>query len=267
MVEFCSAYFNVIYNDIAQKLIKEPEHVITNRKDEKVFEMIDCGFTLFNPINCFATIRPMSLKYLKGELEFYMSGSPFLTDIEKHSKFWRTVSDDDRTINSNYGKILLFDRNCNNYTQFEYALNMLVRNKDSKKAVMVIYSPDNGRVSNDNPCTMYIHFFIRNNRLDMYVKMRSSDIYFGLPYDVPFFVLIQYRMLFHLWEYYPDITIGMYHHQAGSLHVYERNLETLRDGMLNDEHPAFYESQDNLFTDYLYEPYLVHLHGGCNEHK
>ncbi|DAC71837.1 MAG TPA: hypothetical protein DSN98_08330 [Thermoplasmata archaeon] len=251
--------FNSIYKSIARRLLYNPEYIIQNKKKEILHEIIDASFSLYDPVRCFATIRNMSFTYLTGEIHFYVGGSPFLKDIACYSKFWEKVTDDGRTINSNYGKLLLHDRNHHNYTQFEYARDMLLKNKDSKKAVMTIYSRENAHASNDNPCTMYLQFFIRprydgKDKLDIYVKMRSSDIWFGLPYDVPFFVLIHHMMWNELKKTYPDLLWGIYHHQAGSMHLYERNTEKLKECLCEGETPDDFEKQESLFKEII-EPY------------
>lgn len=242
-----SVGFNEVYASISRKLLVDPDHFSQTRREDGIREIIDAEFTVLDPSQCFASVRKMSMKYLMGELEFYMSGSPFLKDIAKHSKFWEKCSDDGETVNSNYGKLLLYDEGTSGgASQFEYALSMLNRNMDSKKAVMVVYSKENARISNDNPCTMYLHFFIRNNQLDLYVKMRSSDIWFGLPYDVPFFCIIQRMMYDRLCEVYPELRMGSYHHQSGSLHLYERNVKDLST-LLNDQNEDSPQFQ-NVYT-------------------
>jgi thymidylate synthase len=50
--------------------------------------------------------------------------------------------------------------------------------------------------------------------------MRSNDAILGLPYDVFLFTMLQELLACEL-----GITLGVYHHVAGSLHIYERNLE------------------------------------------
>jgi len=217
---------NGIYRKLLDRCIDTPDHLVTNKKGEEIREMINLSLVLTNTENCFVTDRNMSLNYLDGELDFYLSGSPFLKDISNYSKFWNGVSDDGRSINSNYGKLLLHDRNPRNYTQFEHASASLKNNLESKKAVLTIYRDNHSCPSNDNPCTMYMQFLVRDNRLNMFVKMRSNDVWFGLPYDMPFFVLIQRLMLKELDKY--SLSPGIYSHQAGSLHAYERNMDALR---------------------------------------
>jgi len=228
---------------------------ITNRQGETLTELINPTLILTNPIDCFCTVRKMSFDYLKGEMEFYMSGSDRLKDIARYSKFWNKCSDDGETIISNYGKLLLHDKNSYGYTQFNYAKEMLIRNKDSKKAVMTIYAPNHAKKSNDNPCTMYLQFFIRKERLDLYVKMRSSDVWYGLPYDIPFFVFIQTLLKEELNQSGYELDLGVYNHQAGSLHFYHRNLEKILETI------KFFRQNYRELSDeeqgYLYEEHIL----------
>lgn len=234
--------FDIIYKELVKILITDPDYITSNRKHEDLKELVNPTFTLTNPINCFALSRNLSIPYLKGELEFYNSGSPYLKDIVKYSKFWSKVSDDGVTINSNYGRLLLHDRNSHNLTQFEYALSCLKRNPDSKKAVMTIYNKDHARETNDNPCTMYLQFVLRKNRLHLLVKMRSSDVWFGLPYDVPFFVSIQCKMAKEL-----GVELGYYVHNSGSLHMYQRNEKELEK--VTEAPVSSHKEQKKLFNE------------------
>lgn len=248
MKNYTGSNFNNIYSNIIEDLHYQPECTSTSRKGEKLYELIYPQINLLNPYNCFATCRGMSFKYLKGELDFYISGSPYLKDIVKHSKFWSKVTDDERTINSNYGKLLLHDRNYHNYTQFEYAKDMLIQNKESKKAVMTIYSKENAHKSNDNPCTMFLQFLIREDHLHLFVNMRSSDIWYGMPYDIPFFVYIQFKMLKELRRTYKELEVGIYNHRSGSLHMYDRNKKQIEKVF---EYENLLEDQKDLFDKYI----------------
>lgn len=236
---------DALYREIAGDLLFAPDFETESRGGAELGEIVNPTFILTDPSRCFITCRDMSMKYLKGELDFYMSGSPYLKDISKHSKFWNKVSDDGETITSNYGRLLLWDRNSMNLTQFEYAEERLRSNPDSKKAVMVIYSKDHAKKSKDNPCTMFLQFFLREGLLHLSVKMRSSDIWFGLPYDVPFFVLIQQKMATAL-----GVSLGTYIHNAGSLHVYDRNRLALKKAIKEGPFALMSEDQER-FSKYI----------------
>ena len=54
--------------------------------------------------------------------------------------------------------------------------------------------------------------------------MRSSDIWFGITYDIPFFTILMQVMRVQLLEKYPDLKLGTYTHHSVSLHMYERNF-------------------------------------------
>lgn len=246
-------YFNKMYKNLVTELHECPDYLVTNKSGDKLYEFINPSITLMNPINCFATCRDMSMKYLEGELEWYYSGSPYLEDISKYSRFWEGISDDGWSAVSNYGKFLFHDRNTHNFTQLEYALSCLLKNPESKKAVMLIYGKENSYKSKDNPCTMFLQFFIRDNRLNLFVKMRSSDIWFGMPYDVPFFVSVQYLMCYVLKQNkYYELQLGEYNHQSGSLHLYDRNLITVLDKIKSyEKNSSLTEDQSKLFETFI----------------
>jgi deoxycytidylate deaminase/thymidylate synthase len=167
------------------------------------------------------------MEYLQKELAFYLSGSLKLSDALKASRFWSRCSDDGKTINSNYGKLLFHDINDNGNSQYEYVFQVLSREIDSKKAVATIYRDYHGYFSNDNPCTMYLHFIVVDNKLQLTAHMRSNDIWYGVPYDVPFFCALQIVMYIRLSRIYPNLQLGSYTHIANNLHMYEKNREAL----------------------------------------
>lgn len=225
------------YSDIVNTLRAVPDRVSNNRKGEKLYELMNAQICIKRLEDAFFWQRQPSLAYLEKELAFYLSGSRELKDAVVCSKFWEKCSDDGQTINSNYGAMLFHDCNAEGFTQFEYALQALTNNLHSKKAVMVLHGPEHGYISNDNPCTMFIHFYVTDHdresegtvttewhELHMRVVMRSNDIWFGATYDVPFFCIVWEVMHRRLAETYSTpIKRGVYTHQALNLHFYERD--------------------------------------------
>ena len=229
----------VSYGGLLNSVIARPDRISTNRKGDTLFELLDAELVFFEPIQCFLQERKPSLDYLEKELAFYLSGSDRLSDATKCSKFWEKCSDDGRTINSNYGKLLFHDINRRGSTQFEYALSALVNNRFSKKAVMVLHSNEHAYISNDNPCTMNIQFMCIRDAdgglaLNMTVNMRSCDLNYGLPYDAPFFSLVWKVMQARLHsETGEAIKLGIYRHRAGSLHLYEKDVPKLQTSVFS----------------------------------
>ena len=68
----------------------------------------------------------------------------------------------------------------------------------------------------DIPCTCNIQFLIREEKLNMYVQMRSNDVFVGLPHDVFAFTMIQEIFAKKLGK-----KLGVYKHYTTSLHLYE----------------------------------------------
>ena len=123
----------------------------------------------------------------------------------------------DGKVESNYGTYLMG-------TQWLWLLKELKKDKDSRRCTIVIHQPMHKyKNTSDMPCTQYIQFFIRNNKLHMGVSMRSNDIIFGFCNDVFTFTLFQQLLLNDLRAVYPDLELGNYYHHTGSMHLYERH--------------------------------------------
>lgn len=159
-------------------------------------------------------IRKMPMRYAVGELLWYLSGNPNLSAIQRYTRAWDRMSDDGVTVNSNYGWCI---QRKYGFDQWEYVKSMLLRDPNTRQAVLHIKTADD-KPSKDVNCTVCIQFLLRDNELHATVYMRSNDIWMGFPYDVFSFTAMQCKMAMEL-----GVKIGTYTHIAGSLHLYERN--------------------------------------------
>ena len=164
--------------------------------------------------------------YTAKEFEWYLSGSRKADTAP--AKFWQTIADEDGNVNSNYGHLVLKDPSENGVTPFEWAFKCLIEDKDSRKAV-VRYNKSKHCIgeSKDFVCTLSQTFHIRKNKLYSGVNMRSSDLFTGVPYDLPWFSYIHERMLEQLIDTYPNLKMGSMSFYTHSLHMYERNAEAI----------------------------------------
>ena len=81
---------------------------------------------------------------------------------------------------------------------------------------------DNGLIVHN--CTLTMHWFIREDKLHLIVNMRSNDVILGFTNDVFQFTMLQEAMCVQLRDVYPDLQLGHYFHNAGSMHIYDRHF-------------------------------------------
>src|SRR3990167_11486333 len=171
--------------------------------------------------------RHLNLSYIKQEFMWYLNGDPTDISITEYAKLWKTMINGKGIINSNYGQYIFPN-------QFNYVVKELVKDKDSRRASMVILN-SNHLLSGDAdlPCTYALNFRIRQNQLNMTVHMRSQDAILGLANDVPFFSFV-HEMIYHYFtNQYSLLTLGYYDHFVDSLHVYEKHLSMLEEIVTN----------------------------------
>ena len=180
--------------------------------------------------------RRFSPDYATAEWLWYTSRNKKVNNIGKLANIWLKIQDSNGECESNYGTYLLG-------AQWKWALNELLSDKDSRRATLAINQPHHkGKNDADYPCTQYIHFFIRENRLHLGVHMRSNDAVFGFCNDVFTFCLFQQLMLNDLNSALRSsrlnvsekkLKLGKYYHTAGSFHVYETHWKMM-DKILNN---------------------------------
>lgn len=184
-------------------------------------ELINANLVLTNPRNNIMDkcSRKMPIKYGVGELLWYLSANNKVTAIEPYSKFWRNISDDGITINSNYGYCI---HKKFGFDQWNSIKELLKKDSNSRQAVIHIKEARDliSNPSKDVNCTISLQFLLRNNKLHLITTMRSNDIWLGLPYDLFNFTCLQILMSMEL-----DVEVGCYYHNAGSLHLYKRDVE------------------------------------------
>ena len=172
--------------------------------------------------------RKFNPAYSVLEFLWYLSGHRKTNNIGKCANIWLKIQDEHDEVESNYGTYILGK-------QWDWVLNELESDRDSRRCTMVIHQPYHKTLNpKDLPCTQYLQFFIRENKLHLGVNMRSNDIIFGFCNDIFNFALFQQLMLNELRDIYPDLELGTYYHHAGSLHLYEIHNK-MRDNILMDQ--------------------------------
>jgi len=237
--DFSSLYYSSLHD-----LMLSPEYE-TRPRDLSIRENTNTVLTLENPLSCLYSnaIRSSQKKYIAAELLWYFAGRNDAAFIKRYAKFWESIQNPDGTVNSSYGNLLFSKKNPHGFTQYDWAIASLLKDKDSRQAVMHFNSTEHQYTTNkDFVCTMYAIFQIRKNRLNLTVSMRSNDVIWGLPTDIAFFAILQSQALSHLKRFYPELTLGTYTHIANSFHIYEHHFDVvnrmLTQPFLSEEIPS-----------------------------
>ena len=185
-------------------------------------EVIFQSFEISDPTRINVTLpeRKFNKNYAIAEWMWYLSANSSSLNIGKLAKIWKMISDQFCEVESNYGVYLK--------PQWNWVKNEIIIDRDTRRATFVINQPYHKfKNSKDYPCTHYIQFFVRDNKLHLGVNMRSNDLIFGLCNDVFTFSLFQQLMLNELNETGMSLELGSYFHYAGSLHVYEKHYKMI----------------------------------------
>lgn len=236
-MEVIAKTYAELYRDLITNLLGYPEYVDSPR-GQKTHEITNITMRLTNPkSNMFKNVaRDIPKKYLAAELLWYFSGRNDVDFINRYSSFWNKITNPDGSLNSAYGNLIFDKRDSgNNESQWKWAYDSLVKDRDSRQALIHFNRPEHQFEGNkDFVCTLNGVFIIRDNKLHFSTIMRSNDVFFGLTFDLPFFTLLQQQMHRHLVNIYPGLELGSYTQFDVSLHAYERNFEKLGDMIKNE---------------------------------
>lgn len=261
-----------IYNTTSEAYLETLREVYENpdfKSSPRGFpcrEKLDYSFRILSPTDSPIETRDpgrneIIRSYTAKEVQLYNSCSNSAVDFGQASKFWLSLANPDGTVNSAYGYLIWANKSHGNdfeqelylaepprfpgdgsitrerpirRTPWEWCVDSLKRDKDTRQAVLRFSLPEHFWVGNkDQTCTLNGNFLIRNDELHFSVVMRSNDLTLGLVYDLPWFCSLMDRMVEELKSIYPNLKKGMYTHTVHSLHIYEKNEEMVKK-MLGD---------------------------------
>lgn len=211
------------YNKLTENISEED-----SRDGSVVGEIINAITVIMDPTRCIlkSPIRKLPMRYMVGELLWYLSGNSSLDSIRLYTSAWDRMSDDGKYVNSNYGnriQVATCEKSGEVFNQLKMVEEMLKKDPNSRQAVIHIKQARNlvKYPTKDVNCTVCLQFFIREGKLYMTTYMRSNDLWMGFPNDVFQFTAIQIYLAMRL-----GCKLGTYTHIAGSLHLYKRDYET-----------------------------------------
>lgn len=191
-------------------------------------ERLNVNFTLTDPVErvCYLPSRRTNIVFNFAESLWYLSGDDSLAFIAYYAKGIAKYSmDGERLAGTAYGP-RIFSFGPDGIDQWDRVAQLLsVEDPASKRAVLQIFRAEEGLTSKniDVACTLAFQLFVRQDKLHAVCTMRANDAYRGIVSDVFSFTLMQELMARQL-----GLEVGLYHHNAGSMHSYDADNRRIR---------------------------------------
>ncbi len=196
------------YGQLLRQVVDDGEE--SAPRGMKIKEAVPLTLRIENPRQCVVKRPGMSRAFMWAEQLLLISGEHDKELLARYSKRGGDML-------NHYGAYGPRIRD-----QLPEVIRELVKDKDSRRALVYINRPDDLRYADElnMPCTLGYHFMIRNDKLELVCYMRSWDLVWGLSYDIPNAVQLQMLVAADL-----GLKLGPYSHVAGSGHVYERHYD------------------------------------------
>lgn len=163
----------------------------------------------------FPIISLKKIFYKKAIAEFiwFISGTNSIKFLKDNGvNWWDEWADDLGNLKKSYGYQL---RKFNSdFDQLEYVIKEV--NEGSRRAHISLWNPSDLKEQNIPCCYTGFDFVVQNNRVDMVMNFRSSDVFLGLPYDI-----IVGALLLMLVADRTKMEPGIVHYNLSNAHIYE----------------------------------------------
>jgi thymidylate synthase len=186
-------------------------------------EVIGASFTIEAPRDrlLISATRRANPVFNFAELLWYLAARSDVDSIAYYAPSIRRYSRDGAVLEGTAYGPRIFRFGPDRIDQWSSVVDTLRCDRDSKRAVMQIFSASE-LCDGHNPdvaCTLALQFMIRGNSLEAVGYMRANDAYRGMVSDVFSFTFIQELIAREL-----GVEVGRYHHNVGSLHIYEADI-------------------------------------------
>jgi len=175
-----SSIFEQQYKTLLNETLKQGE-LCENRTGVKTYKQFNkClnidlkeGFPIL-------TGKKLFFKKALAEFKWIYEGRTDLDFLHKHNIFWW----DDFAKNNSLGKVYGYQiRRFNGlFNQIDYVVNEIKNN--SRRALITLWNPTDLKEQVLPCCYTQFNFVRVNDKLNMTMHFRSSDLFLGLPYDI-----------------------------------------------------------------------------------
>lgn len=157
--------------------------------------------------------RNLGYRFMVREAYWILTGCNDVSSIGNWSKQIANFSDDGVFFFGAYGPRII--------AQLPYVIRAMTSDPETRQAVLTIWR-ESPYVSKDIPCSITCQFLIRGGHLNVFLNMRSSDLWLGVPYDWFNFTMLGTYVALLLRDHcgMSAIKLGNLYYSAASCHYY-----------------------------------------------
>lgn len=201
------------------EIFKNGQYVTVRGNETK--ELSPCSFIIEDPLSRVYIIpnRRNNIFSTIAETLWVIGGRNDIKYLSYYLPRSEEFSDDGLVWRAGYGPRL---RNWKGVDQFKEIVNLINSDPNTRRAVMSIFDPASDFInSRDIPCNNWLHFLVRNNKLDMSIAVRSCDIMWGFTGINTF----EWSVIQELISFWTGYEVGKMSFFIGSFHLYERHFK------------------------------------------
>ncbi len=188
-------------------------------------ELINYSATLNNPrVRTSMSLHRKLVQSKFAEFAWYLSKDGDRDYIEPYISAYGHEEQENNRILGAYGS-KIFNSENGQKSQYERVIEQILNRKITKHAYLCISEKADYKFRHKKhdspPCTIGLHFYVRESKLNLTCYMRSNDAFLGLPHDLFCFTMLQ-----ELISLRSNIPIGNYTHCSTSMHIYDKHYSS-----------------------------------------
>lgn len=178
-----------------------------------------------------STLKPTPLKSCFMEIDWiYRKHSSNVNDLGLN--IWDSWSDETGSIGRAYGEQIA--KPVFGYpNQMEYILNEIQNNPTSRRLIIELWNVNELHEMNLVPCCHHLNFSVKDGKLHLFLKQRSSDYLIAHTFNV-----VQYALLMHMIARHCKLDVGILTHAIVDMHIYNKHEQQAYELLDRTVYPA-----------------------------
>ncbi len=213
-------------------------------RDREVKEIVPCYISISRPLErvLIAPYRANNIFATIAETIWVIAGRNDLDFLQHYLPIAKEFSDDGLVWRAGYGSRLRKWQG--KVDQIHEVLKTLLTERNSRRAVMVIFNPSDDFVdSRDIPCNNWLQFIVRDNLLYLNIAVRSNDIVWGFSGINTF----EWGVLQEMMAHWLGAEVGSSHYLIGSFHLYDNHYTRAQQIITHRRDKFIYDFGFNAF--------------------